>query len=150
MQKIITYGTVSDDGLKIFEREKFTSEIKKLRRAKDKTTNVKITIERNHKTRGLQQNRYYWGVVIDIIAGLLTEAHGEDVTSEEAHELMKSKFNFVEIANESTGEVINLPLSTAKLSTMDFEIFIEKCRNFAYEFFGVQIPLPNEQSNLEL
>ncbi len=54
-------------------------------------------------------------------------------------------FNFAEIVNESTGEIIKMPLSTTTLSTVDYNNYLEKCRSFAYDFFGITIPLPDEQ-----
>ena len=44
------------------------------------------------------------------------------------------------------GEVLKGLGSTAKLSTLEFEIYMEKCRAFAAEH-GVAIPLPNEEVN---
>ena len=150
MTKIVTYGTVSATELKIYNRAKFKSEVLKLRRKSDNETTVKITVERKKKTRSTMQNAYYWGVVIDIITEAISDAHGEKVESEDVHALLKSMFNFAEIVNESTGEVVKIPLSTIDLSTAEFEDYLEKCRRFAYEFFGITIPLPNEQSILEL
>ncbi len=51
MTKIVTYGTVSATELKIYNRAKFKFKVLKLRRKADNETTVKITVERNKKTR---------------------------------------------------------------------------------------------------
>lgn len=50
--------------------------------------------------------------------------------------------------NTATGEIIKIPLSTADLRTIEFEEYLEKCRRLAFDFFNVQIPLPNQQTTL--
>ena len=36
--------------------------------------------------------------------------------------------------------------STADLKTIEFKEYLEKCRRLAFDFFNVQIPLPNTQT----
>lgn len=111
---------------------------------------IDVTIKRKQKRRSIPENRYYFGVVIQIWKDLIYEEWGETWSSEQTHEFLKSHCNFKEIVNQNTGEIIKIPLSTAELKTFEFEEYLEKCRRLAYEFFNVQIPLPNEQLTLEL
>ena len=78
----------------------------------------------------------------------LFDTQGEWLTAEEVHEFCKSNFNYKEIVNENTGEVVRMPMKTADLSTIDFELYLDMIRTFSDEFFGVIIPLPNEQSEI--
>ena len=39
-----------------------------------------------------------------------------------------------------------IPTSTTRLDTLEFTDYIEKCRLWANEFLGLQIPLPGEVS----
>jgi hypothetical protein len=92
-------------------------------------------------TRSLQQNAYYHGVIIPMIA-----AHtGEDTTR--THETLKDLFLAMpHYLHGTEGRVIEsrVTRSTASLSKQEFEEYCAKCRVFASEFFGLYIPLPNE------
>lgn len=106
---------------------------------------IEITIKRKYKRRSIPENKYYFGVVIQIWKDLIYEEWGETWSSEQTHEFLKSHCNFKEIVNQNTGEIIKIPLSTSDLKTIEFEEYLEKCRRLAFDFFNVQIPLPNEQ-----
>ncbi len=98
-------------------------------------TEVYVTVKKITKRgiRSLNQNNYYWGVVIEILSdhtGYLPE---------EMHEALKQKFLSYE----------NFPglranLTTASLKTHQFEIYLSKIRRWASTDLGVFIPEPNE------
>ena len=111
---------------------------------------IEVTIKLKYKRRSIPENRYYFGVVIQIWKELIYDEWGETWSSEQTHEFLKSHCNFKEIVNQNTGEIIKIPLSTADLKTIEFEEYLEKCRRLAFDFFNVQIPLPNEQLTLDL
>lgn len=106
---------------------------------------IEITIKRKYKRRSIPENKYYFGVVIQIWKDLIYEEWGETWSSEQTHEFLKSHCNFKEIVNQNTGEIIKIPHSTSDLKIIEFEEYLEKCRRLAFDFFNVQIPLPNEQ-----
>ena len=83
-----------------------------------------------------------------ITAQCLTEAWGYKVSKEDAHNVLKTACNYREIVNESTGEICRIPETTTKMSTVDAEVYHENCRKWVFEWFGVDIPLPNEQMQL--
>jgi hypothetical protein len=56
-----------------------------------------------------------------------------------SYELLKQKFSPKWFMNE-----LAVPTSTARLDTIEFVEFTERCRVWANEFFGLQIPLPGE------
>lgn len=105
---------------------------------------IEIQIKEIRKKRSNPQNRYYWGVVIPYIQGLLMQEWGENFDSESIHEFLKSRFNSQDYVNEKTGEVITISKSTAENNTKEMEDYLEKCRVFAFDFFNARIPLPNE------
>lgn len=109
---------------------------------------IDVTIKRKYKRRSIPENRYYFGVVIQIWKDLIYEEWGETWSSIQTHEFLKSHCNFKEMPNIANGEIIKIPLSTADLKTIEFEEYLEKCRRLAFDFFNVQIPLPNEQTTL--
>lgn len=100
---------------------------------------VEFQPKRHRKTRSLNQNGYYWSVVVPMIA----DAMGED-DPKAVHEWLKAHFNY-EV--KSIGEkrvAVKVPRSTSDLNTSDFEVYLEKIRRWASEFFPLYIPLPNE------
>jgi hypothetical protein len=99
------------------------------------------------KRRTNPQNRYYHGLVVPMIKRAM-EQEGNEFTTEETHEFLKARFNTVEMLNRETGEVITVPRSTARLTTVEFMDFIAKIQRFAAEWFGLDIPSPGEQMKM--
>ena len=92
-----------------------------------------LTLRARPKKRSLNQNAYYHGVVVDMIA---REA---GYSSEEAHEALKAKF--LRIHDDSALPTVR---STTSLTTLEFENYLDQCRQLAAEMFGLYVPLPNE------
>lgn len=90
-----------------------------------------IVRPRTKPKRSDKQNRYLWGVVYKLIS----DHTGFEV--EEVHELMKFRFLRTQIGRFET------TLSTAKLSTIEFNEYLDKINRFAIEECGFSIPLPN-------
>jgi hypothetical protein len=100
----------------------------------------------NHNNRSTQQNRYYFGSVIPAVKeGLKEIGYREITTTEQTHELMKFMFLKKQIVNENTGEVLETIGSTTKLSTTEFNEYIDRISQFAAEFLGVEIMPPSTQ-----
>lgn len=103
---------------------------------------IEVSIQRKRKHRTDPQNRYYWGIVVEMVRHGMKEM-GDDVTQDQAHEFLKWRFLRVQKIDEHTGEILyEYAGSTANLGTVDFAEYIEKCCQFAAEFLGVSIPLP--------
>lgn len=111
---------------------------------------IQITFERKRKKRSNNQNAYYHAVIVPLIQLAFKEEWGERLTREEVHEFLKLRFNYVEKVNKETGEILNLPKSTKQNTTVEQEEYHDDCRRFALEWFNVVIPLPNEQTELEI
>ena len=141
--KIEFFVNVDDGRLHIYNRNAFVSLLKNF-----DGKEIKITIERKKKTRSNQQNRYYWGCIIPAIQQGLFETQGEWISIYEVHEFLKQNFNYKEIVNDKTGEVLRLGITTTDKSALEFEEYMDKCRQFADEYLNIIIPLPNEQANL--
>lgn len=93
---------------------------------------VELTVERERHNRSLNQNSYYWGVVIEILGNHWGYA------PEEMHEALK--FKFLKL-HEDTGLVT--VRSTAKLSTKEFGDYIDSIVRWAAQE-GCYIP-PSEE-----
>ncbi len=96
---------------------------------------VFITIEKisKQKMRSVEQNKYYWGVVIKYLALEI------GYSKEEMHEALKIKFLTYE-------NVTGLPtmLTTTQLSTIQFEAYLEQIRRWASLDMGIVIPEPKQ------
>jgi len=104
-----------------------------LRRFKDGTL-LDVAFHRVGKLRSLAQNRYYWGVVIKMIADEI----GED--PETVHEAMKFKF----LATENPDLQIQIVRSTTDLTIFEVRDYWEKIQRWASEFLNCIIPDPNQ------
>lgn len=90
-----------------------------------------LTIKKRSKPRSLNENSYYHGVIVKMIA----EYCG--YTPEEAHDALKWEF----LRKDG---VIPTIRSTTDLSTIEFEEYCSKIRMWASKELGVYIPSPNE------
>ena len=106
-----------------------------------------FTIKKKNN-RSLPQNAYYHGCIVPEIKRGMYEIGYDEISTNQVHELLKAKFLQKEIINKHDGEVIYVPGSTAKLTTIEFNEFIEKCQKFAAEYLGIVIADPNTQVSL--
>jgi hypothetical protein len=100
---------------------------------------LKVIISKltKEKVRSLEQNNYYWGVVLKILAeffGYIGPGEKEDL-----HNELRSMF-LVRVGRLGKPVVE----STTKLSTEIFERYLEAIRTWAKNEWNVKIPLPNE------
>ena len=104
-----------------------------------------VKIEKKNK-RSLPQNAYYHGIIVPEIKRGMFEIGYDEISTNEVHEFLKTKFLQKETINKKTGEIIYVPGSTAKLTTIEFNEFLDKCQRFAAEYLGIVILDPNQQS----
>lgn len=108
------------------DREYFDNHIRSL------DGDVQVIVRKPIKQRSNQENRYYWGVVVK----LLSEHTG--YSDDEMHDALRMLF----LKDHAEG----LPTlkSTASLSTVDFEDYMSKVRQWASQELQVYVPEPNE------
>lgn len=98
------------------------------------------------RKRSLNQNAYYWGVMIPMIRQGLYDAGFDEVrTNDDAHQIVKHVLLKKQVVSKQTGEVFDIAGSTAELSILEFNDFIERSCKWASEYLGVIIPSPYEQ-----
>jgi len=93
-----------------------------------------LFVRRRKRIRSLQQNRYYFGVVVRILA----DEWGW--RPKELHNALKMKFLLI-VSDDDKPNRIG---STTDLDTIGFEEYLEKIRTWAREDYNIIIPLPNE------
>ncbi|MBS1915702.1 MAG: hypothetical protein JST87_05455 [Bacteroidetes bacterium] len=93
----------------------------------------------------MQQNKYYWGCLLPMVQeGLNHAGYNEVKTPEDAHEVLKHLFLKKKIVNQNTDETIEIAGSTQKLTTVQFNEFVDEVIRWAAAYLSIAIPLPNE------
>lgn len=102
-----------------------------------------LTLKEQKRKRSLNQNNYYWGVVVPAVTGMFRE-HGNYYDDNDVHEFLKLRVGkLAQNMLMPDGEVVKSLGSTAKLTTQEFEVYMERIRAWAAEY-GLAVPLPNE------
>ena len=131
-------GNVVNKKLKLFDHEK--QAIGRWIATFKDGTKLDITIRKHKSKRSNEQNRYYFGVVLPILA----DYFGHDNT-EDMHEDMKLKFNPIKSKIEP-GKTIGG--TTTKLSTVDFfsaeTSYVERICRWAATEYSIYIPPPKK------
>lgn len=110
---------------------------------------VTIEVKRKTRKRSNSQNAYYHACIIPILRAAFKDI-GHNLSNEEVHLFLKTKFLKQTIANEN-GEYLGEKIgSTADLTTTQFMEYILQIQQFAAESLNVQIPSPNEQVQIEI
>lgn len=132
-------GSVKNGQLSVYRKDKLLNTLQDY-----EGCIVEIIIRKKTKGRSVQQNRYYWGIVLDIVKDGLTEVNGERYDLQSAHKEVKKHLNGFEVLDFENMKIEVEPESTADLPSEEFEALMEDLRRWAYEFLKVTIPLPNE------
>lgn len=123
---------------KLINREEFK---KLLSGLKDGKHLVRIS---NYSKRSLRQNAYYFGVVVPMVRQGLFDAGYDEVTeNEDAHEIMKHIFLKRVVRSEINDDAITISGSTAKLTTEQFNDFLDQVIRWSAQYLNVVIPDPN-------
>jgi hypothetical protein len=113
---------------------------------------VEVAIRKAHPARSVQQNRWYWGVILAALAD------HTGYTPDEMHAYLKDRF-LPDVLHEvprrrhlviadTHGELrderdIDLEWSTATLTTAQMTTYTDAVRDWAARDLGVNIPDPN-------
>ncbi len=93
-------------------------------------------------SRSIEQNRYYWGVVIDILANELW------YTPEDMHKEIKKKFliwnELFKQLEKQQQELLLTAVTTTTLNTKQFEELMTNIRQWSSIKLSINIPTPNE------
>jgi hypothetical protein len=137
MQKLELAGYIDDNGkLTIHNRiavEEWATQ--------NPGRNVLVKFEKRGSKRSLPQNRYYHGVVVQMVMMGLREI-GYCLSHDETHFFLKQKFNPVQVPNKD-GVAIELPGTTTQLNKVEFGEYIDRIAQWAVEYLNVVIPPAN-------
>lgn len=108
---------------------------------------VTLTVEQGKDRRSAAANRFYWGVVIKLIA----EETGQD--PQDIHDDLRDRFlrKTILYTDKSTGLIHEREFArgSSGLTVNEFYTFVEQARLFAAEFFGMRIPDPDPEYHRE-
>jgi|GEM_PF-2018774 len=138
-------GRVDDTGHFVFDpgqKDRFRSRLLSMA---GKAVVIEVSEHQDYRT--IAANRYYWGVVV----AAAIEATGQD--AETVHAFWKDQFlpdetKQVEFYHHMTGARVRhlvRPASTAKQSTKKFRTFVENCRLWLSEWYGITTPDPDPE-----
>lgn len=108
-----------------------------------------LTITKQRRGRTLNQNDWLWGCVYPILLDGLLDAGWEFTSVEQVHEFFKKQMAQDKVVNYSTGEIVEIPRSTATMDTQQFSMYVDALRAYAEEFLNVTIPEPNKNWRTE-
>lgn len=138
LDDVCAIARVKDRRLFIENRRAFDEAVAKL----NPDWELEITVKRLRATRSLLQNKFYWGVVVQ----LLSEHTG--YTPDEIHDLLKMQFIPKRLAVCDGNGVIHgeyvLGGSTREMNTIEFGEYMEAVRQWAAETLDVVIPDPDQ------
>lgn len=94
---------------------------------------IVATLAKLSKPRTNPQNKYYWGVVVDMIQKELGDERKEDT-----HDALRLMFLM-----DNSSKIPRLK-STTQLNTVEFKEYLESIVRWAASFLEMYIPDPNE------
>ena len=99
-----------------------------------------------HRAHTDKQRKWLFGSIYARMFQPLIDAGCDHITSiDEVHKFCKVLIGGKNIVNKYTGEVVKIPTSTKKMTTVEFCTYCDKCRDYALEFLGEEIPDPIEK-----
>ena len=136
MKQLIPHfaGFISNGLFELDDKQKFVDHIKNM-----KDGEAYLYLKRKPKAkkdRSLEQNNYYWGVVIRVMANSLGYSKDE-------HQYLHDSLRMLLLRTEQPNKLPSIR-STTDLSTIEFEDYMSQCRQLASKEYGIYIPLPNE------
>lgn len=124
------------------ERDGFVIALRRLR------GRHRISIVKHRRRRTDRQNRYYWPVFVKSFGDFLRE-QGENVTDDQAHEMLKHKFLRQTWIDGRTGEALDYTRSTTALDVAEFNQYLDSVALWLADMFGIIVPSPDEYHEKE-
>lgn len=103
-----------------------------------------ITIKKVRRQRSNKQNGYLWGCAYPLLLKGMINVGWEFATTEQIHEFFKGQFTSEQIVNKDTGEIVEIPSSTSEMDTVTFNTYVDKLREYASEYLGMELPEPDK------
>src|ERR1035437_7489420 len=141
-KEVKTFASFKDGKLKISYRQKFIDAIESMGESKGELIYRKKYRKRSTKTyrddgtEGLGQNGYLWAIVCQSYVDGAEAEQGRYLTLQKAYDELLFNCSYIEHYNEDTGVVMREIKHTSDMNVVEMEDFLEKCRQFIFEWFS--------------
>ena len=133
MRKISFFGRVfKKNGRVVIETDNKENLTQMVHDAMGGNSHIRVVFYEDEKEREKWMQSYYWAVVIPHIKRGIVDL-GNDWDNNKVHDFLKGQYT--------------KDNSTKKLTSNEFNLYIEKCCKFAAELLGVEVPLPTSQED---
>lgn len=112
-------------------------------------SDVILTFDKPKRKRSVNQNSYYWGLLVPLMQTGAKELWGEVWSIDKAHKHLSKLFVFHESVNEKTGEISQTYKSTTENTTTEWEVYMTQIRIYLLKNFDINAPEPNESVTLK-
>lgn len=103
----------------------------------------RVDVVKYRPRRSDRQNAALWPMINEPFADWVTQHWGQPCTPEQAHQILKVTLNPVTFTNPDTGELVEVPGSTADLDTAGFSEYFERCRDFLAKHCDIIVDDPD-------
>lgn len=104
---------------------------------------IKVTYEIYKEHPSYLQYGYWFGVLVKEFTAILHDL-GNYLTEDDAHDMLKLKFNPVHVVDKDGVIIETVGGSTKKLGALEFfDVMVQPARQWILDFFGVDIPEPD-------
>ena len=100
----------------------------------------RIEITKYRPRRSDRQNRRYWPAIVKPFTQWMNDEQGYALSEDQCHDILKIQFLTTTYTDPTTGEVRDVPRSTTKLNTEEFNRYTSDCENLLAEYCGIVIP----------
>lgn len=120
--------------ISVKDKEKFNEHLRTL------PEEVELVVKAIKESRSQSQNKYYWGVVVKIVA----DETGH--SSEDIHDYLRTRLlqKWITIETKEGTREVCIVRSTTSLDTKEFCDYVSFCRQWASMELGVFIPDPGQ------
>jgi len=98
---------------------------------------VEVEVRPHLETRRARANRYYWGVVLKMMAEEMEQS------TEDIHEIEKMRHNS-KVVEDPLGNPRQIAQSTTKLDINAFSLYLERVMLDGNEYLGIVFPPPRK------
>ena len=121
------------------DRSRFVSRAKQLR------GRWRISAKRWRPRHSDAQRGWYFGRIVREFYQWLRDQGHDNLTFDDAHDLLKLKCLGVSVRDPETGEAFRVPGSIKPTQTVEFSEYCERCRAWLDEFCDIQVPDPDPE-----
>lgn len=114
-----------------------------------KNGTYEVIVKRLRKRNSDRQRGWLWGAIYPLLLQALINEGWEFTSVDQVHEFFKKLYSQEKFINRHSGEIVELPNSTALMDTVEYATYCEKLREYAKEYLNIDIgePDPNWKEN---